>query len=70
MRNFGGVMMVLGILGFFYASGQMDKYPAVPEGLSISESMAYPAGKWDVARYASAAVAGFGLLMAFFPKGR
>jgi hypothetical protein len=70
MRNFGGIMMVLGVLGFFYASGQMDKHPAVPEGLGISESLAYPAGKWDVARYAAGAVAGFGLLMAFFPKGR
>jgi hypothetical protein len=70
MRNFGGIMLVLGVLGFFYANGQKDKYPAVPEGLGVSESMAYPAGKWDVARYASAAVAGFGLLMAFFPKGR
>jgi hypothetical protein len=32
--------------------------------------MSYPAGRWEMARYAAAGIAGFGLLMAFFPKGR
>ena len=70
MRNFGGIMLVLGVLGFFYCTGQRDEYPALPEGLSLSESLRQPAGKWDVGRYVCAGVAGFGLLMAFFPKGR
>jgi hypothetical protein len=70
MRNFGGIMLVLGGLGFFYCTGQRDNYPALPEGLSLSDSMNQPAGKWDVARYACAGLAAFGLLMAFFPKGR
>jgi hypothetical protein len=70
MRNFGGIMLVLGVLGFFYCTGQRDTYPALPEGLSLSDSMRQPAGKWDVGRYACAGLAGFGLLMAFFPKGR
>jgi hypothetical protein len=63
-------MLVLGVLGFFYCTGQKDKYPALPEGLSLSDSMRPPAGKWDMGRYACAGLAGFGLLMAFFPKGR
>jgi len=70
MRNFGGIMMLLGVFGFFYCGSQKDKYPELPEGMSIGESMSQPAGKWEVARYACAGIAGFGLLMAFFPKGR
>jgi hypothetical protein len=70
MRNFGGIMLLVGVLGFFYCTGQRDNYPALPEGLSLSDSMRQPAGKWDVGRYVCAGVAGFGLLMAFFPKGR
>jgi len=70
MRNFGIIVLVLGIFGYFYASGQEGQYEAVPDGLSIHESLSYPAGRWQVARYASAALAGFGLLMGMFPKGR
>jgi hypothetical protein len=70
MRNFGGIIFVLGVLGFFYCTEQRDTYPALPEGLSLSEAMRQPAGKWDVGRYACAGLGGFGLLMAFFPKGR
>ncbi len=62
--------LLLGVLGFFYASAQIENYDPVPAGQSISESLRYPAGKWEMARYASLAVAGFGLLMALFPKGR
>jgi hypothetical protein len=70
MRNFGGIMLVLGVLGFFYCSEQKDKSPALPEGLSLGDAIHQPAGKWDMGRYGCAALAGFGLLMAFFPKGR
>ena len=70
MRNFGGVLLLLGVLGFFYASAQLENYDPVPMGTSIGDSMRYPAGKWEMARYASLGTAGFGLLMALFPKGR
>ena len=70
MRNFGGILLLLGIFGFVYCASQVDKYDPVPAGKSISEALDYPAGKWDVGRYACAAGAGFGLLMALFPKGR
>jgi hypothetical protein len=70
MRNFGGILMLLGIFGFFYCSSQLEKLDPVPEGKTVSEGFSYPAGKWDVARYACAGAAGFGLLMFFFPKGR
>jgi hypothetical protein len=70
MRSFGGIMLLLGILGFFYASGKVNEHEPVPPGLSIGESFDYPAGRWEMARYGAAAVAGFGLLRARFPKGR
>jgi hypothetical protein len=70
MRNTGVVMLLLGILGFFYCTGRLAEAPPVPEGLTVGESLEYAAGKWELARYACAVVGGFGLLMSFFPKGR
>jgi hypothetical protein len=70
MRNFGAVLLLLGILGFFYSSSQLDVVEPLPEGLSISESLKLPAGRWEMARYGCGAAAAFGLLMAMFPKGR
>ena len=70
MRNFGAVLLLLGILGFFYSSSQLDVVEPLPEGLSISEGLKLPAGRWEMARYGCAAAAGVGLLMAMFPKGR
>jgi hypothetical protein len=70
MRNFGAVLMLLGILGFFYASSRLERVAPLPEGLSVSEGLKLPAGRWEMARYGCAAAAGFGLLIAMFPKGR
>jgi len=70
MRNFGGVMLLVGIIGFLYCSDRASKAGEVPEGKSISESLEYDAGKWQVGRYVCAGVGAFGLLMAMFPKGR
>jgi hypothetical protein len=70
MRSFGATLLLLGIVGFFYASMRLGEAEPLPQGLSVSEGLQYPAGRWDLARYGCAAVGGFGLLMAFFPKGR
>jgi len=70
MRNFGGILLVLGILAFFYASSRLDDVEPLPPGLSVSEGLKQPAGRWQIARYGCAGVAGFGLLMLLFPKGR
>jgi hypothetical protein len=70
MRNLGGILLLLGVIGFFYASSRVDALAPVPDGLGVRESLEYPAGRWDMARYGSAVVAGFGLLMTLFPKGR
>ena len=70
MRNVGGILLLLGLLGFFYAGSKLDQLEPVPEGLSIRESLQYPSGRWEIARYAIAAVAGMGLLLLLVPKGR
>ncbi len=70
MRNFGLILLVVGILAFFYASSRLDDVAPLPDGLSITESLKEPAGRWQMVRYAWAGVAGFGVLMALFPKGR
>jgi hypothetical protein len=70
MRNLGAILMLAGILGFFYCSDRLSRVEPLPEGLSVSEGLERPAGRWEMARYGCAAAAGFGLLMAFFPKGR
>ena len=70
MRNFGGILLLAGILGFLYSSTQLEKHDPVPPGVSVSESLQRPAGRWEMARYACAGAAGIGLLLALFPKGR
>lgn len=70
MRTFGGILVLVGLFGFYYCSTRMAAAGPVPEGKSISESFEYEGGKWEVARYGAAIVGAFGLLMSFFPKGR
>jgi hypothetical protein len=36
----------------------------------VSRSFEYPAGRYEIGRWAAACAAGFGFLMAMFPKGR
>ena len=70
MRNFGAILLLLGLIGFFYASSQASEHQPAPEGASVSEELETPAGRWEMLRYASAGAAGLGLLLALFPKGR
>lgn len=70
MRNFGGILLLLGLFGFFYATSKTEDLEPVPQGIGVRESLSYPAGRWEVARYGIAAVAATGLLLLLFPKGR
>ena len=70
MRNFGSLLLLLGIVGFLYCSSRLSETAPLPAGLSVGEGLRQPAGRWEVARYACGAAAGFGLLMTLFPKGR
>jgi len=70
MRNFGGILLIVGIVGFFYCSSRLSDMAPLPSEMSVGDSLEQPAGRWEMARYACAGVAGFGLLMTLFPKGR
>jgi hypothetical protein len=70
MRNFGGILLLLGILGFLYAGSQLEKHEPLPPGVSLEQGLEKPAGRWEIARYMCAGAAGIGLLLAMFPKGR
>jgi hypothetical protein len=70
MRKLGGSLLVLGILGFYYAGSRLEQAEPLASGLTFRESLEQQAGRWEMARYLCAGVAGFGLLMAMFPRGR
>jgi len=70
MRNLGAILLLAGLLGFLYCSSRLSEVVPLPPGLSISDSLNEPAGRWEMARYGCGAAAAFGLLMTIFPKGR
>lgn len=70
MRKYGLIMLLGGALGFFFATGKMKEAEPVPPGISISEYARYEAGRWELLRYALAAVGGIGALFSLFPEGR
>lgn len=70
MRNFGLMLILAGGVGFFYCNSEMERHAPLPPGLSVTESLETERGKWDAARYAAAAAAVAGLLLAAMPQGR
>lgn len=70
MRNFGLVLLVAGVAGVFYCSSQAKQFEPVREGLTVSETLETDRGKWEAGRYACAAGAFVGILLAMMPQGR
>jgi hypothetical protein len=70
VRRYGIMMLLVGILGFYYATSRMQEVEPVPPGISISEYTRYPAGRWELLRYGLAAIGGIGAIFALFPEGR
>jgi len=70
MRNLGGILLLLGALGFFYCSARLSNLDPLPSGLGIRDSLQYSAGRLEIARYAAALSGVVGFLLALFPKGR
>ncbi len=70
MRNFGLIVLLVGIIGFLYASSRLGEMEPLPPDLSLSESLEQPAGRWELVRYGCGGTAAIGLLLALFPKGR
>lgn len=70
MRNFGFVLLLAGVAGFFYCSSRMSEFEPLRAGLSVSESLETERGKWEAGRYAGAAAAFMGLVITMVPKRR
>jgi hypothetical protein len=72
MRNLGGILLLAGILGFFYASSRLSDLGSAPasEELSVGELAHNPAARWQIVRYACGGIGLMGLLLALYPKGR
>ena len=55
---------------YFYCSTQLKGSDPVPPGLSIEESVRYPAGQYQIGEYVGAMLGGVGLLLMLYPQGR
>lgn len=69
MRSLGLILLLAGVLFFFYCSTQMSSLEPVPEGTALGRYLEYEAGKWELARYGAAILALIGAILSFFPKG-
>lgn len=70
MRTAGLVLLVGGLIGFYYASTRLSGFEPLPASVPISEYLQYESGKWELARYGSALSVLVGILLSLFPKGR
>jgi hypothetical protein len=70
MRNFGLILLLAGVAGFFYCGSRASQFEPLRAGLSVSESLETDRGKWEAGRYASAAGAFVGILLMMMPQGR
>ncbi len=70
MRNFGAILLLLGVLGFLYASSRLSDLEPAPSNQTLRESLEEPVGRWEMARYGAAGATLIGLLLTLYPKGR
>ncbi len=70
MRRFGIVLLLVGALGFAYASSRLGETGSPPDATALGDYVRTEAGRWELVRYGGAAAAFIGALLALFPKGR
>jgi len=70
MRSLGGILLLVGVFGFVYASDQVALAGGVPEGLSLAQSWGYTAMRWEAARYGAALSGVVGVILFMMPQGR
>jgi len=70
MRRFGLLLVAVGLFGFLYCTWEQERHQPVPEGVDALAALRYPAGRYEMGRYAAAFAGLFGVLMLMFPKGR
>lgn len=68
MRNFGLILLLAGVAGFFYCGSRASEFEPLRTGLSVEESLETDRGKWDAGRYACAAAAFTGLVLTMIPR--
>jgi len=70
MRTAGGLLVLVGIVGFFYCTSHLSGLDPVPEGTTLGRYFDYDAGRYELGRYASVVCGLVGILLSLFPKGR
>ena len=70
MRTFGALLLVAGVIAFFYCGNHLSGLESIPEGTSLSRYLEYDAGKFELGRYLGVVAAFIGVLLSLFPKGR
>lgn len=70
MRTLGALLLLVGIVGFFYCSSQMSGLAPIPEGTSLGDYVRTDAGRFELGRYLSLVSGLIGGLLSMFPKGR
>jgi hypothetical protein len=70
MRNIGLVLLIAGLVAFFYCGSELAKAEPLPDGLTAFETLKYPGGKMEFGRYLGAAAGFLGILLILFPGGR
>ena len=71
MRNFGLSLVVIGGIGFYYCSSELETAAPMPENVELVESLRfYPRARLEVGRFASMAGVAIGLVLAAASKGR
>jgi uncharacterized membrane protein (UPF0136 family) len=70
MRNFGLILFVGGILGFFYCTSQMSSLQPLSSDASLGDYLRNQVGRLELARYLAAGAAVVGAILAMFPRGR
>jgi hypothetical protein len=70
MRNFGFILILVGIAGFVYCTSEMKGLEPLAADADLGDYFRNMAGRLELGRFAAAGAALIGLIMAFFPQGR
>jgi hypothetical protein len=70
MRTLGALLILIGIVGFFYCSSHLSGLESIPEGTDLSKYLEYDAGRYELGRYLAVLSGLVGVLLSLFPKGR
>ena len=70
MRTFGYLLLIAGCAAFYYCNQQLDRLEPLPAEYSVEDSLRTDRGKMEAGRFAAAAAAAMGLVLALYPEGR